>query len=151
MATLMERAVWWFPVFSLAFFIPGLHLSILVHESGHFLAAKRAGIQVAWVQIGNGQRLLSTRLFHVPVFVHLLPRVGRVEMVYRCPPTSHPAHRAIARAGMEANLVFMLTLVFPAIRSMSVLGGIASGFAVANLYSMVCAASGPDGQALLKK
>ena len=57
-----------------------LSLLILVHEWGHFLAAKKAGIQVYEFSIGMGPAIISRTLGETKYLIRLLPIGGYVKM-----------------------------------------------------------------------
>ena len=57
-----------------------LSLLILVHEWGHFLAAKKAGIQVYEFSIGMGPAIISRTLGETKYSIRLLPIGGYVKM-----------------------------------------------------------------------
>ncbi|MEA4925396.1 MAG: RIP metalloprotease RseP [Syntrophomonadaceae bacterium] len=68
-----------------------LAILVLVHELGHFLAARRIGIPVYEFSLGFGHRLYSTRKNGVEYSVRMIPLGGFVRMAGEEPgDTSHP-------------------------------------------------------------
>lgn len=61
-------------------FILILSLLILIHESGHFLAAKRQGIRVEKFSLGFGPKLLSRKIGDTQYMLCLIPFGGYVKM-----------------------------------------------------------------------
>ena len=85
--------------------VGGIALMLLVvisiHEFGHFLVAKRAGIQVDEFSIGFGPRLLSRRRGETRYSLRLLPLGGYVRMAGMTglePPEKSGGPRAFIRA-----------------------------------------------------
>lgn len=69
---------WVWPILQL---VIGLGLVIFVHELGHFLAAKWAGIKVEEFALGFGKRLWSRRRGETEYRINLLPLGGYVKML----------------------------------------------------------------------
>ncbi len=68
-----------------------LAILVLVHELGHFLAARRIGIPVYEFSLGFGHRLYSTRKNGVEYSVRMIPLGGFVRMAGEEPgDMSHP-------------------------------------------------------------
>jgi Peptidase family M50 len=98
------------PRFS-ALLIGGLVLALLVHELGHFLAARLLGIRVTAVHLGSPRTLVTIKLGTVALCLGLMPR-GKVALGGRIPA----ARRAlVTAAGPAANLVaaLIVLLVLP--------------------------------------
>ncbi|NMA04232.1 MAG: site-2 protease family protein, partial [Clostridiales bacterium] len=55
-------------------------LLVLIHESGHFVAAKLAGIKIHEFAIGMGPKLLQTRKGETAYSIRALPLGGYVRM-----------------------------------------------------------------------
>jgi len=62
-------------------FIVILGLLIFVHEVGHFLVAKRAGVGVLKFSLGFGRRLFGFRRGETEYLVSAIPLGGYVKMV----------------------------------------------------------------------
>ncbi len=100
-----------------------LGVMILVHEFGHFLAAKLFGVRVEQFAIGFGKRLFGVRRGETDYRVNLLPLGGYVKMAGENPLEartgdagefmSHPRWQrfVIAFAGPLANLVLAVGLL----------------------------------------
>ena len=69
---------WGWPIFQL---LVGLGLVIFVHEMGHFLLAKAAGIKVERFALGFGPRLFGFKKGDTDYCVKLLPLGGYVKML----------------------------------------------------------------------
>jgi len=63
-------------ILEIAFGILGLSIVVLVHESGHFGAARLMGIKVATFSIGFGKRLLGFRAGDTDYRISLIPLGG---------------------------------------------------------------------------
>jgi regulator of sigma E protease len=109
----------------LAFFVL-LGVLITVHESGHFIVAKLAGVRVLTFSIGFGPKLFSFTRGETEYRLSILPLGGYVRMygddITEAVPDSEK-HRAflekstfkkmaIAAAGPAANLILPLVLFF---------------------------------------
>ena len=101
--------------------------SIFVHELGHFLAARRRGLQVARFSIGFGPRILSWRgrdgveyrLAWLPIGGYVaLPQLADLRMiegdadidVATLPPVSYATKMLVFAAGAAFNLLFAFLL-----------------------------------------
>src|SRR5215471_20392404 len=105
----------WFVVF--------LGILILVHEFGHYAAAKLCGVRVEVFSIGFGKRLLGFRKGDTDYRVSLLPLGGYVKMAGENPLeshtgapdefTSHPRWQrfVIAAAGPAMNILLAIGLL----------------------------------------
>jgi regulator of sigma E protease len=104
-----------------------LGIMVLVHELGHFLAAKWCGVRVETFSIGFGRRLIGFRRGDTDYRLSLLPFGGYVKMAGDNPgeePSGDPgefnAHPRwqrviIALAGPVANFILafaIMTFVF---------------------------------------
>lgn len=54
-----------------------LHISILLHELGHYLTCKCMGILPASVRLGTGHKLIEFNIYHTVFSVRLLPISGQ--------------------------------------------------------------------------
>lgn len=92
---------WWW---SLAQGIIALGVVILIHEFGHFAAAKLCGVKVEQFFIGFGPRLISWRWGETEYGIRILPLGG---FVYMLGQTDNPAKQAEearrAKAAAEAG------------------------------------------------
>jgi len=62
-------------------FLIGLGVVVVVHEGGHFLAAKWAGIEVERFAIGMGPRLFGVKIWDTDFCICALPLGGYVKML----------------------------------------------------------------------
>jgi len=62
------------------YFIIGLGLLVFIHEFGHFIMAKRAGIRVEQFSLGFGPKILGFRWGETEYKVSILPLGGYVKM-----------------------------------------------------------------------
>ena len=104
-------------------FVVVLGLLVLIHEFGHFAAAKLFGVRVETFSIGFGKRLLGFKRGDTDYRISALPLGGYVKMSGENPlePTtgdpgefmSHPRWQrfVIALAGPFMNIVFAVVLV----------------------------------------
>src|ERR1700733_1325454 len=107
--------------------IPVLGFMILIHEFGHYAAAKLLGVRVEQFAIGFGKRLVGFRRGETDYRINLLPLGGYVKMSGENPMDertddpgefmNHPRwHRfLIAIAGPTMNIllaIFLLTTVY---------------------------------------
>lgn len=65
---------------SLIYFIIVLGILVIVHEFGHFIAAKRLGVRVEKFSIGFGPKLFSVKKGETEYLVSLIPLGGYVKM-----------------------------------------------------------------------
>ena len=117
-------------VLTVAFGVVGLGVMILVHESGHFLAARAAGVHVEIFSLGWGKRLVGVQRAGTWYQISWFPFGGYCKMrgdeVMRGGPdawtpglTEHGAffaagpwrRIAIVAAGPIANLAFALLVL----------------------------------------
>src|SRR3954465_11286395 len=112
-----------FFLISTAAFIVVLGLLVLIHEFGHFAAAKLFGVRVETFSIGFGKRLLGFKRGDTDYRISALPLGGYVKMSGENPlePTtgdpggfmSHPRWQRflIALAGPAMNIMFAVVLL----------------------------------------
>src|SRR3990167_6992755 len=104
---------------SLLIFILVLSILVLVHEWGHFIAAKKLGVKVQKFSIGFGPKLVSRVYNGTEFMVCAIPLCGFVKMAgderSECKGTrdefyAHPVgHRAIiVLMGPVVNFIFAL-------------------------------------------
>src|SRR5512141_2679921 len=110
-------------VTSVAAVVVVLGIMILVHEFGHFAAAKFFGVRVEQFAIGFGKRLFGLRRGGTDYRVNLLPLGGYVKMAGENPLetrtgdpgefTSHPRWQRfiIALAGPAMNVLLAIGLL----------------------------------------
>ncbi len=72
-------------------------LTILIHEFGHFAAAKLVGIPIEQFRVGIGPVVLRWVLGHTRYELRLIPVLGFVQP-YRMRPTDWAHHEAVRRA-----------------------------------------------------
>lgn len=96
-------------MFPLLLFLFILGLLIIVHELGHFIAAKRAGVKVESFSIGFGPRLLTSRRGDTEYSISAIPLGGYVKCAgdsleeYKGKPYEY-----LSKApGKRAGIVFM--------------------------------------------
>ena len=74
-------SLWSQYIWPILLFVVGLGLVIFVHELGHFLAAKWAGVKVEEFSLGFGKRLLAFRRGETEYRLNVLPLGGFVRML----------------------------------------------------------------------
>jgi len=84
MEAILSSALW-----NILWFIVFLGILILVHEFGHYAAAKLCGVRVEVFSIGFGKRLLGFRKGDTDYRISLLPLGGYVKMAGENPLESH--------------------------------------------------------------
>ncbi|MGH2459570.1 MAG: M50 family metallopeptidase [Chloroflexota bacterium] len=103
---------------NLIIFLILLSLLVLVHELGHFILAKRAGVRVEEFAIGFPPRLFSIRRGETNYSINLIPLGGYVKMLGEEDPT-YPRSFASAKrrwrvailaAGATMNIIFAVFL-----------------------------------------
>jgi regulator of sigma E protease len=79
---------------------------VVVHEMGHFLVAKRSGIQVDEFAVGFGPRLISKRIGETLYSLRLLPAGGFVRLagMTGLPEEKDPGLRAFWRASIPKRI-----------------------------------------------
>lgn len=106
--------------------ILGIVLSIMLHELGHFIAAKRAGMKVTEFFLGFGPRLWSFRKGETEYGVKAVPLGGYVRIVgmsnlEEIDPDDEPRtyrqakyrdKMAVALAGIAMNVLIFMVCVF---------------------------------------
>lgn len=105
-------------VSNVVIFVILLSLLILVHELGHFVMAKRAGVKVEEFAIGFPPRLFSVRRGETAYSINLIPLGGYVKMLGEEDPSfprSFAAARrrwrvAILAAGATMNILLAILL-----------------------------------------
>jgi membrane-associated protease RseP (regulator of RpoE activity) len=106
--------------------IVGLIVTIMLHEFGHYLMAKRAGMKVTEFFLGFGPRLWSFRRGETEYGIKAIPAGGYVRIIgmtnleevapedeprtYRASTTGKKL--AVVLAGITVNLIIFVTLVF---------------------------------------
>lgn len=113
-------------IITFLYFIVGLGLLIFIHELGHFLVAKRAGIRVEKFSLGFGPKLIAFTRGETEYRLSLLPLGGYVKMSGEDPseekeetvndPRSFSAQPlrkriAVVAAGPVMNLILALVLM----------------------------------------
>jgi membrane-associated protease RseP (regulator of RpoE activity) len=106
--------------------IVGLVLTVMLHEAGHFLVAKRSGMKVTEFFLGFGPRIWSVRRGETEYGVKAIPAGGYVRIIgmnnveevepgdeprtYR--QASFPKRLATVLAGVAVNLVIAALLIY---------------------------------------
>lgn len=90
---------------SIAFFAALLWLMVFVHELGHFLTAKVAGVKIEEFGIGFPPRLWAVRRGETEYSINLLPLGGFVRLLGEEDPTEL---RSFARAPKLARTIILL-------------------------------------------
>ena len=107
-------------------FVFVLSLLILVHEIGHFVAARRVGIRVVEFGIGWPPRLVSRRIGETLYSLNLLPLGGFVRMFGEfggAEPGSFMSKRPVERSVVILAGVAMNILIAPVLFSLAFMLG----------------------------
>ncbi len=67
-------------IITFLYFLLGLGLLVFIHELGHFLVAKWAGIRVEQFSLGFGPKLIAFKRGETEYKISLLPLGGYVKM-----------------------------------------------------------------------
>jgi len=99
---------------SILAFVFVIGVMILVHEWGHFIAAKRLGIEVEVFSIGFGPKLFSWKRGETEYRICLLPVGGYVKMLAENPDegTTGDPREFLSRARWERFIVLVMGAVF---------------------------------------
>ncbi len=109
----------------------GVGLLIFVHELGHFIAAKLAGVRVETFSLGFGKKILSWKRGSTDYCISLVPLGGYVKMYGELPGEGDPndpeslTNKSIAArfwifsGGVLMNLVFAI-IAFPIVFKLGV-------------------------------
>jgi len=101
-----------------------LGLLVFIHELGHFLVAKKAGVRVLSFSIGFGKVLLAKKFKGTEYRISLIPFGGYVHMAGEYPSDEHTGEpgdfytkpvrwrAAIAIAGPLANFLFAIFVLY---------------------------------------
>ena len=84
-------------VLQVLYFVVILGVLILVHELGHFVLAKRAGVKVEEFGIGFPPRLFSWRRGETEYSINLIPLGGYVRMLGEEDPSAPRSFAAASR------------------------------------------------------
>lgn len=124
-----------------------LYLSVVVHEFGHFLAARLAGVPVVAIDIGGPPFLASSRLGRIQLGVGVRPR-GQVRL--RRLPSAGRSAVIVAAGPLASLLVAAIALAVPGhpwlAESVAVIFG---GFGLLNLIPFSRRGLISDGSRLL--
>lgn len=90
---------------AIIYFIIALGILIFVHELGHFICAKRAGVHVETFSLGFGPRLIGFKRGETDYRISLLPFGGYVHMLGEDPNDEEAANpRSFAAKGLWARV-----------------------------------------------
>ena len=92
---------------TLVTFLVVLSILVLVHEGGHFLAAKRTGVKVEEFGLGYPPRLWAKKIGETEYSVNLLPLGGFVRLYCEDDLTTH-AHRSFWAQSKKARASVIL-------------------------------------------
>ncbi|HEX5414111.1 MAG TPA: M50 family metallopeptidase [Chloroflexota bacterium] len=95
---------------SVLVFVVLLGILILVHELGHFILAKRAGVKVEEFGIGFPPRLFAIRRGETDYSLNLIPLGGYVRMLGEEDPTAPRSFASASRAWRFAILIAGATM-----------------------------------------
>lgn len=95
-------------MFSLLVFIIVLSIIILIHEFGHFIAAKRQGVKVERFSLGFGPKLLSFKKQDTEYLLSLFPLGGYVKLAgdNRSEIKGEPFEYFSKSVGSRAKIIF---------------------------------------------
>ena len=97
-------------IFGLLLFIFGLLASIMVHEFGHFIFARKYGMRVSEFFVGFGKRLWSTQRGETEFGIKAIPAGGYCRIEGMTPTDQMPAgeeERAFIKASVPKKLVVL--------------------------------------------
>ncbi|MSO26294.1 MAG: PDZ domain-containing protein [Candidatus Nanopelagicaceae bacterium] len=91
-------------------FVVALLLSVMIHEAGHYLTAKRFGMKVTEFFVGFGQKIWSTQRGETEFGVKAIPAGGYCRIVGMTPRevlSEADADRAFIKAGVSQRLIVL--------------------------------------------
>ena len=91
-------------------FVVALLLSVMIHEAGHYLTAKRFGMKVTEFFVGFGQKIWSTQRGETEFGVKAIPAGGYCRIVGMTPRevlSEADADRAFVKAGVGQRLIVL--------------------------------------------
>jgi len=91
-------------------FIVGLLLSVMIHEAGHYLTAKRFGMKVTEFFLGFGKRLWSTQRGETEFGIKAIPAGGYCKIVGMSPHevlAEEDKERAFIKASIAQRLIVL--------------------------------------------
>jgi membrane-associated protease RseP (regulator of RpoE activity) len=91
-------------------FVLALLISVLIHEAGHYLTAKRFGMKVTEFFIGFGKKLWSTQRGETEFGIKAVPAGGYCRIVGMSPRevlATEDSDRAFVRAGVGQRLIVL--------------------------------------------
>ena len=91
-------------------FVVALLLSVMIHEAGHYLTAKKFGMKVTEFFVGFGQKIWSTQRGETEFGVKAIPAGGYCRIVGMTPRevlSEADADRAFVKAGVGQRLIVL--------------------------------------------
>jgi len=91
-------------------FVVALLLSVMIHEAGHYLTAKRFGMKVTEFFVGFGQKIWSTQRGETEFGVKAIPAGGYCRIAGMTPReelSEADADRAFVKAGVTQRLIVL--------------------------------------------
>ena len=91
-------------------FVVALLLSVMIHEAGHYLTAKRFGMKVTEFFVGFGQKIWSTQRGETEFGVKAIPAGGYCRIAGMTPReelSEADADRAFVKAGVSQRLIVL--------------------------------------------
>ncbi len=91
-------------------FVLALLISVMIHEAGHYLTAKKFGMKVTEFFIGFGKKLWSTQRGETEFGVKAIPAGGYCRIVGMSPRevlTTEDSDRAFVKAGVGQRLIVL--------------------------------------------
>ncbi|NCV74210.1 MAG: PDZ domain-containing protein, partial [Actinobacteria bacterium] len=91
-------------------FVLALLISVMIHEAGHYLTAKRFGMKVTEFFIGFGKKIWSTQRGETEFGVKAVPAGGYCRIVGMSPRevlTAEDSDRAFVKAGVGQRLIVL--------------------------------------------
>ncbi len=91
-----------------------LSILIIVHELGHFLAAKLFGVEVLTFSLGFGPKVIKKRLWNTDFAVSLIPFGGYVQMAGSEPRDDgvYETHEFLGRSRFERSIIVTAGPIF---------------------------------------
>ena len=91
-------------------FVVALLLSVMIHEAGHYLTAKKFGMKVTEFFVGFGQKIWSTQRGETEFGVKAIPAGGYCRIAGMTPReelSEADADRAFVKAGVTQRLIVL--------------------------------------------
>jgi len=91
-------------------FVAALLISVMIHEAGHYLTAKKFGMKVTEFFVGFGKKIWSTQRGETEFGIKAVPAGGYCRISGMTPReelSAEDGHRAFVKAGVGQRLIVL--------------------------------------------